>query len=61
MKSMILAAALAALNVAQPYAAVVDPRPAIEMNDELEVRILRLTERLEKIKAKLDKKRDTDG
>lgn len=57
---MILAAALAALNVAQPYAAVVDPRPAVEMNDELEVRILRLTERLEKIKAQLEKK-NTDG
>lgn len=56
MKPALVAALLAALHSSQPYAAITDSRPVVELTDDLEARIVRLTERLEKIRAQLDKK-----
>lgn len=61
MKSIVIAALLASIHSSQPYAAIADPRPAIELTDNLESRILKLTEQLEKIKAHIDKKDTPDG
>lgn len=56
MKPIVAAALLAAIHSSQPYTAIADPRPAIELTNDLEIRIVRLTERLEKIRAKLNEK-----
>ena len=60
MKNLIVITFLAAVHSAQPYAAIVDPTPVAETTDEIEARILRLTERLERIRDRI-KVVDADG
>lgn len=58
MRILTVAALLAAIHSSQPYAALVDPQPVAETTDDIEARIVRLTERLERIRAQLKKEHD---